>query len=86
MGTARPTSHRLLDSLGLIDEIANFLGQPFVTLARLMRGDLQGDGTEEIVIPLGMAPEQCFELFRSSHRPPRPLFPVVFSIHFTQSS
>ena len=67
--------HRLLDSLGFIDEITNLLGQALVTLARLMCGDLQGDGTEEIVISLGMAPEQCLELFRSCHRPPHALFP-----------
>ena len=47
-----------------------------MALASLMRGDLQGDGAEEVVIPLGMTPEERLELFRRRHRSPRPLSSV----------
>ncbi len=52
-----PPARRLLDPLGLVDEVADLLGQPIVALARLMRGNLQGDGTKEVVIPFRMAPQ-----------------------------
>jgi hypothetical protein len=54
-------------SLDLIDQLAKFLRELAMTTPRRLRRDLQGDRVEARIVPLGMAPDQSFDLVGRCH-------------------